>query len=169
MTTPIQPGTAHASQSDSGSRVRGVYSLEPQIVVAAGADHEEALTGTTIDRAVNELPLSVQFAFPLKAALASGEELVVEVAVQDAPTASPNDPTSNTSGAFANYGAQPDPQTIRGNDDGSPVETTVRVNIDLGGARRFVRASPTLTIPGSGESVAVAGVCVIGGAESYPL
>lgn len=167
--TPMQPGTAHSSQSDSGARRRGVYGLEPQVLIAADMDDEVALTGTSIDRTLHGMPLSMQFAFPIKAALASGEEMLVEIAIQDAPTSDPDDPTVNTPGSYANYGEQPAAQTIVGNDDDTPVETTVRVNVDFGGARRFVRANPTITIPGSGESVAVAGVAIIGGTEFYPL
>lgn len=169
MSDPMQPGTAHSSQSDSGSRRRGVYALEPQVILAADADHEEALTGTTIDRTEHGMPLSMQFCYPLLLNLASGESATVEVAIQDAAAADPTDPDSNTPGSFAAYGEQPDAVTIEGNDDGSPIETAVRVNVDFGGARRFVRANPTITIPGSGESVSVAGVAIIGGTEFFPL
>lgn len=167
--TPMQPGTAHASQTDSGSRVRGVFALTPQVILAADADHEEALTGAAIDRTEHHMTLSAQFCFPVVLGLASGEVAVFEVEVQDATTSDPDDPTVNAPGSFADYGEQPAAIEVQGNDDDSPVETTVRVNVDLSGARRFVKANLTITIPGSGESVAVAGVAIVGGTEAYPL
>lgn len=169
MSDPMQPGTAHSEHADSGARRRGVYALQPQVIVAADVDHEEALTGSTIDRRDHGTPLSVQFCFPIRVDLASGELATVEVAIQDAGPTDPLDPTDETVGSFANYGAQPDAVELRGNDDGSPLETAVRINVDISGARRYVRANPTFTIPGSGETAAVAGVCVIGGSEFAPL
>jgi len=168
MSDPMQPGTAHASQANSGAYRRGVYGLEPQVILADDVVQVEALVGATLDRTEHGMPLSVQFCFPVRLPLLSGEEALFELEVQDANTSDPLDPTVNTPGSFADYGAQPDSQVISGNDDDSPVETTVRVNIDISGARRFVRCNPTITLP-SGVDAAVAGVVIVGGTEFLPL
>jgi hypothetical protein len=163
MSSPNKPGAAHSSHVDSGARIRTVMELAPQTVTAPAAEFE----GITIDRAAHEMPLSCQFAFPMVVPLASGESVDVQVTVQDATTAAPDDPTSSTPGSFADYGdEQPDPVTLVGNDDGSPLETTVTVNVDLAGARRFVRA--LIDVPASGE-LSLSGVCVISGTERFPL
>jgi hypothetical protein len=168
--TPNAPGASHSAQVNSGAYRRGVYCLEPQIIVAADVDHEEALTGVTLDRTIHSMPLSMQFCFPMKLALASGEEATVAVEIEDAGPTDPDDPTDESVGSFADYGdEQPADVTLRGNDSGDPLETEVRVNVDFAGARRYVRANLTITIPGSGESVALAGVAIIGGAETLPL
>jgi hypothetical protein len=164
----MQPGTAHASQADSGSRRRGVYGLEPQVILADDVVQVDALVGATIDRTEHGMPLSVQFCFPVRMPLLSGEQATFAIEVQDANTSDPLDPTVNSPGSFADYGAQPDPVIIQGNDDDSPVETTVRVNVDISGARRFVRANPTVTLP-SGVDAAIAGVVIVGGTEFLPL
>jgi hypothetical protein len=165
MSDTNKPGAAHSSQTDSGARVRGVFALAPQVVTSA-----QVLTGTTIDRKEQEMPLSVQFALPVKiTSLASGEEMDITVAIQHAAASDPLDPSDDTADTFASYddGDQDEVFTIAGNDDASTIETTLRVNVDLSGAKRFVRAR--VTVPASGENVAIGCVCIIGGAETYPL
>lgn len=169
MTEPIQPGASNSATADSGP-YRGVdIALSPQdLGVTPDGGDAYALTGEVVDRAEHDMPLSAKFAFPISLGLASGEEATFAVAIQDAPTASPNDPTNNAPGSFANYGEQPATITLRGNDDDSVLETAVSINVDLSGARRFVKANATLTVPASGVSAKVAGVAVLGGMESLP-
>jgi hypothetical protein len=160
MSTPNAPGASHASQVDSGSRILTVFGLAGQELTGG-----DTLEGGVIDRALYGMPLSCQFAWPVTVTIASGESMDFAITVMDATTAAPTDPESSTPGTFAEYGdTNPTIVTLEGNDEGSELETCVILNVDLAGARRFVRAD----IMASGE-LSLAGVCVLGGVETLPF
>ena len=165
MSEPNVPGASHAGQVNAGSRFVAVYASDPEVQNAPGVETEFNAGGNYIDRAAYGMPLSVQFAYPLHLIIASGESVVVRTLVRDAAPEDPDDPLSSVPGSFADY-FEPEDVTIYA-DSGDSIDHMIRVNVDLAGARRFIKMDIAVVVPASGEA-SYAGVAVLGGQEYAP-
>lgn len=125
---------------------------------AGGAGDNTAVTGVIIDRAALGWPRSAVVAIPWAATLAAAQTLSLAWTLQDGAAANLSDAATFASGASAPVATGP----------GSPAGQ-LEVNVDLTGARRYVRLNFTPDLSASGtDTAALSGVLVFGGADRLP-
>lgn len=153
------PGVAGAYIDNAAALVRSIYALASTAIGLAGtAQSGTIIKGKGIALQAQAFPQSAQVCFPIRAVLASGHTLTLLPAVQDSDT--------DVDGAYAAYGDAMTAQVLTANDDGSAIETELRVNVDLSAAKLFVRFNITPTLSTSGvDSARLMGVAAMVGGD----
>lgn len=160
-----QMGAAHASQINAGSRLYALTSRVPLVVVAGGGDDNVFKDGTVIDRTAPALFLSGQHGIVINPTLNTGETVTVSRRYRHADLAA---------GPFTELPSMPD-------DDPSlaavvitaaemvatPGPRTFRDNLDLAGAKQFVRCDVKVDLSRANtDTCGTAGVLTLGGVDS---
>lgn len=140
-----------------GAYVAERVASAPLAFTAAGAGDNATFTGIAIDResfAGGSLPDSALFAILFGATLASGATLTVAVGVQD----------SADNSAWSDYATQAAQTAATGPSGGGAVNGQVPFPVNLGSARRYVRANykPDLSAAGTDTCVAIAAAALGG-------
>ena len=149
-----------AEQHDIGSVIEGKFALIPNAVTAGAAGDGTEQDGAWIDR---DDRLSAVFVIPFSTTLAEGETLTLAANLQDA--------TASDGTGAADYGDAYAAAVVATGGTGGSTETgEIEINVDLGGANRYVRLQVTPTLSATGtDTAAIAGVAVLSGARAYPI
>lgn len=149
-----------AFQRNVGSFIRAVPAMDAAVITAGAGNDGLPVDGLTIDR--NDyvsVVLSALAVMHVEVNVAADETLSVNIAVQDSAdgvtwaTYEPGPPDTYEAEVFA--------------EDGHFCATR---KIQLGGARRYVRIRPTLTLSaGATDTVGYDGVLIIAGSDELPL
>lgn len=154
-----EPGIAHSMAVNGGAYCDAVCSLVPDVITAGAGDDNVFKDGEQIDRIALKLPMSTKIVILLRLVMASGFQATISNVVQD----------KDTGESFAQYGELPDDVVIRANDDGSAIVTTVNLDVDLSGAKQYVRHRTRVNLSRSGtDTAAVAATATLFGLESLP-
>ncbi len=146
------PGTAGAYSANAGAFAQGVHAVDPTTIGAAVGGSGTKISGRAISRVDAKMPLSAQLVLIVKATLASGNTLSLVPEIKTGPTSSPSTALGTAIPA----------QVLTANDDGTAIQTALRVNVDLDGADEYVQFNVTPTLSASGSDVAkIAGVAVL--------
>lgn len=155
-----EPGIAHSRAVDGGAYCDAVCSLVPDTFTAGSGDDNVFKDGETIDRIARRLPQSMKIAVLLHLVMASGQRATISNVLQD----------KEVGENFAQYGELPDDVVITANDDGSAIVTTVNLDVDLAGAKQYVRHRTRVNLSASGtDTAAVAATATLFGLESLPV
>jgi hypothetical protein len=132
------------------------------LAITAGAGQDgQAQTGVIIDRAAFGWAQSAVFAIPYTTTLAATETLSVAMTVQDGENNALSD-----AGTFA---TRANAVVATGPSGGATVTGVVELNVNLSGAKRYVRLNYTPDLSASGtDTAALSGVAVLGGAIRLP-
>lgn len=115
--------------------------------------------GSAIDRLAHRpLHLSGKLQVGYRLTMASGQSCVVNGSVRD------SDAASGTYADLATGSA-----TVTANDDGSAVEGVLEVDVNLIGAKQYLKTRASATLTASGSSVGeVFALLTVGGGETIP-
>lgn len=151
-----------------GAYITSLLALDNQSVGAGVGGSGTPVNGNVFDRlGVRNLHLSGKLQIAYKATLASGHSATVDWAVRNSDTSGGTytNVVTSTPGAHPASGQS----TITANNDGSAVRGVVEVDIDLLGAKQFLRPTVTPTLSHSGvDTVQLCGVWALGGGEILP-
>lgn len=140
-------------QRDVGAYVKPVYAV-------ANTTGSSDVNGATIDRhALDNLYLSGVAAVTVAASLGAGETVSIAIGVEDSPNGS----------TWAEY--QKDVVNVIGDPSSTGAQTVTDVataNIDLSGARQYVRLVVSPDVGSTSASLAMSGVLVLGGSDKLP-
>jgi hypothetical protein len=152
--------TAGLPASNIGAYVKAVTATKPTKLGAATGGSGVQIVGETIDRLASKLPLSARLAILVRTTLASGQTLSIAPVVET---------KEEVADSYAQYGDNVAAQVVTANDDGSEIVTELHVDVDLAGAKQYVRFSLTPTLTHSGSDVAYVGAAaVLGGFSEQP-
>ena len=149
---------------DIGAFIKGELALTPAVITAGAGNDGVEVNGPGVDRLGGRHYLSAKLIIAWDAVLASAQTLSITANLQD-------DTALAFDGTPADYGdafplAVVADQAV---DGGSPSGTT-ELRFDLSSARKFVRAQVTATLSaGATDTVAIAAVLVLGGADEEPV
>lgn len=150
-----------AFQRNIGSFLRAALGFAAQTITAGQAEDGAAQDGVTLDRnAFEPLCLSAMFVLTAVAALNDGVDTAeLSVAFQDS--------ADGVNWDAYDAGPPEAPAAVTIAEDGTTVHT---FKAQLGGARRYVRARPTVSLSRANtDTVAISGVWIIGGADTLPI
>jgi hypothetical protein len=162
----VTPGAALAGQENAGAYTKRVVGIAAGSIVGAGhGGSGTAIAGIAIDRCDPDVALSLIPAIPVHAVLASGHTAIFAIGIQDSDD-------DGVADAYADYGDAPDTLTVTALNSGAAIDLDAGglVNIDLSGAKRYVKLSLTPTLSASGVDVVTIGGCVavLGGFDHNP-
>lgn len=145
-----------------GSAVSVVRASARATATAAGTGDNTAVAGVIIDRAALGWPKSAVFAVPFTTTLAAAATLSLAMTVQDGDA-------SNLADA-ATYASRANAVVATGPGGGGTVTGTVEFDVNLQGAKRYVRLNFTPDLSAGGTDTADLGsaVAVFGGANRLP-
>jgi hypothetical protein len=144
-----------------GSKIAVVRAAANTAATAGGSGDNTAVTGVIIDRAALNWPASAVFAVPFTTTLAATQTLSVAMTVQDGD----NDALSDA-GTFA---TRANAVVATGPSGGGTVTGTVELDVNLTGAKRYVRLNFTPDLSASGtDTAALSGVVAFGGQRRLP-
>lgn len=130
-------------------------------VTAGGGGDNTAVTGVIIDRAAFGWAQSAVFAVPFTATLAASQTLSVAMTVQHGEDAGLSD--------VATFATRANAVVATGPVGGGTVTGVVELDVNLGGARRYVRLNFTPDLSAANtDTAALSGVAVFGGAVRLP-
>lgn len=144
---------------DIGAQIVGRVCAVPDEATAGGSGDDAEVDGEWIDR---QGYLSGKLIIAFEATLADGETLSIGSNFQDA---------SDSSGTGAADFGDAEASAVRatGGSGGSTEKGQVEIDIDLSGAKQFVRAQFTPDLSAAGTDTAkLAAVLVLGGADEVP-
>ncbi len=149
---------------DIGAFIKGELALTPAVITAGAGDDGVEVDGPGIDRLGGRHYLSAKLIIAWDAVLASDETLSITANLQD-------DTELAFGGTPADYG-DAFPLTVVADEavvGGTPSGTT-ELRFDHSGPRGFVRAQVTATLSAATtDTVAIAAVLVLGGADEQPV
>jgi len=144
-----------------GSKIAVVRAAANTAVTAGGAGDATAVTGVIIDRAALGWPQSCVVAVPFTATLAAAATLSLSITLQDGDASNLSD-----AGTFA---SRANGVIATGPGGGGTVTGTIELDVNLSGAKRYVRANFTPDLSASGtDTAALSEVIVFGGATRLP-
>lgn len=151
-----------------GAFITSKLALDNTTVGAGVGGSGTPINGNVFDRlGVRNLHLSGKLQIGYKATLASGHSATIDWAVRNSDTSGgtyTNVVTSSPSRHPASGQA-----SISANDDGTAVRGVVEVDLDLLGAKEFLRGVVTPTLSASGvDTLTLCGVWALGGGEELP-
>lgn len=144
-----------------GALVSVLYAAANTAVTAGGGGDDTAVTGAIIDRAAKGFPQSAVLAIPFSATLGEGETLSIAYAVATGNAENLSDAETLASATSEVVATGPS--------GGGTVTGTFEVDVSLGGAGRYVRASFTPAMSRANtDTAALSAVMVLGGADRLP-
>jgi hypothetical protein len=144
-----------------GSKISVARATANAAATAGGSGDNTAVTGVIIDRAAFNWPQSAVFAVPFTSTLAAAATLSVVMTVQDGENSGLSD-----AGTFA---TRANAVVATGPSGGGTVTGVVELDVNLSGAKRYVRLNFTPDLSASGtDTAALSGVAVFGGAVRLP-
>lgn len=151
-----------AHMRNIGAWLKSVFAFPLTTAVAAGAGDATEVDGSAIDRlTLGALALSAKLVVVCQATLESGGTLSFIGNIQDSPTGT--DQWSDFGTALASTVA------LTGGPGITEEEGTVELNINLSGAKQFVRSQVTPDLSATSTDTAeFSGVMVFGGADELP-
>jgi hypothetical protein len=143
-----------------GSKIAVVRAAANTAVTAGGGGDNTAVTGVIIDRAALGWPQSCVVALLFTTTLAATQSLSASITVQDGDAANLSDAATFASRADA---------IIASSVGGGTVTGQVEFDVNLSGAKRYVRANFTPNLSASGtDTAALSEAIVFGGATRLP-
>ena len=134
----------------------------PAALVAAGAGDNTAVTGLILDRAALGWPQSCVVCLPFTATLAAAATLTVAAVLQHGDNSGLSDAATLATIAT---GVQ-----ATGGSGGTTEQRQIEVNVNLAGAKRYLRVNLTPDLSaGSVDIARVGAVIAFGGANRKPL
>lgn len=145
-----------------GGAIKLVRASAAATATAGGSGDAAAVTGVIIDRAELGWPKSAVFGVPFTATLAAGATLSLAMTVQDSDAA-------NLDGA-ATYATRANAVVATGPSGGGTVTGMVELDVNLEGAKRYVRLNFTPDLSAANTDTAALGsaVAAFGGANRLP-
>ncbi len=131
--------------------------------VAAGLNDNTEKVGVIIDREAHGLPLSMSLVAILKAVLGAGNTLSLGYRIEHGNDPALADTTNLVTLPCAGN------VVLTGPVGGATLSTTVKADVDLGGAHRYIRVNVTTDLSAANTDTAVAAAAVVfGGGEWVP-
>ncbi len=128
---------------------------------AGGTGDATAVTGVIIDRAALRWPQSAVFAIPFTTTLAAAATLSLVATIQDGDASNLSDAATFASFASAVVATGPA--------GGGTVTGVVEINVNLRGAKRYLRLNFTPDLSAANtDTAALSGVAVFGGFDRLP-
>jgi hypothetical protein len=156
----------HPTMTNIGAYFVGVPALDPATATAAGGGDGVARNGIAIDRFAHaQLFNACKFQVPIVAVLTATKTAVVTLKCQDSA-----DDSSWADYVFSAAGdVDPASVTLTGGAGGTTERAVLALNVDLVGARQYIRAVVTPELNASGTDTAVtSGICNLGGGPDLP-
>jgi hypothetical protein len=152
-----------AEAHNIGSRIAVVRASDNASLTAAGAGDNTQVVGQIIDRTLYNFPLSVVAVITAKAVLATTQKLTFKSVLLEHGDA------SNLSDA-ATFSAPADADVLVDPGGGSTMRGQKEYDIDLAGAKRYLRLkfTPDLSA-GSVDTAEVSSALVFGGSDTLPI
>lgn len=155
-----------ALQHDIGSQLKAALALVPAVITAGAGNDGVEVNGPSINLLGfgNTRFKSGKLLIAGRAALAENETLTLAANLQD-------DTVTGFSGTPADYGpALASGVVATGPSGGGTVDFVAAIDVDLAGARQFVRAQVTANLSRANtDTVAISAVLVVGGADQLPV
>lgn len=145
--------------NDIGAYITTRQALDADIVGAGQGGSGDTVNGPSFHRtAFRPLHLSTKVVVPYNGTVASGATVTGHIAVQDSADGNSWDPFDTASGS-----------TVITGDASGVVRGAFELDVNLLGARDYIRACFTPTLSASGTSIfSYNGVFVLGGGETLP-
>jgi hypothetical protein len=145
-------------QTDVGRYVKSVLALAPVQITAGESGDGQAQNGVAIDRLGY---LSAVAVVPVSATLGQGNTLTISAKVQD---------SADGSTGWADYGSGTGNVVLTGGTGGSTETALLELNVNLAGARRYIRVVVTGDLSASSTDTQRFGaVLILGGADVKPV
>ncbi|WP_313669151.1 hypothetical protein [Sandarakinorhabdus sp.] len=144
-----------------GSKISVARAAANTAATAGGSGDNTAVTGVIIDRAALGWPQSAVFAVPFTTTLGATNTLSVAMTVQDGDNSGLSD-----AGTFA---TRANGVVATGPGGGGTVTGVVELDVNLSGAKRYVRLNFTPDLSAANtDTAALSAVAVLGGATRLP-
>lgn len=156
-----------ALQHDIGAQLKAALALVPAVITAGAGNDGVEVNGPAIDRFQsafgNSRFLSGKLVIAWSAVLAQAATLTLAANLQD-------DTVTGFNGTPADFGpALASAVVATGPTGGGTVQGVSVIDVDLAGARQFLRAQITANLSAANtDTVAIAAVLVLGGADQLP-
>lgn len=145
-------------QTNVGAYVKAALALAPVQIVAGGAGDNVAQNGPAVDR---QGFLSAVLAVPIQATLAQAATLTINAKLQD---------SADGATGWTDFAGPTSNLVLTGGAGGSTESGQLELNINLRGARRYVRAVATGDLSAATVDTARFGASIVlGGADSKPV
>lgn len=150
-----------ALQRSIGERLTAALALVATTVTAGGGADDVAQNGVAIDRfASNRIPQSGKLCVPVEATLGGSETATVALKLQD---------SADGSTGWADYDYTTDTDQYSPTVINATGNSMVTRNVNLAGAKRWVRAVVTVTMSAaSADTAAISATLVLGGWSELP-
>lgn len=146
-----------------GASIAVVRGSANATLTAGGSGDNTQVVGAIIDRAAYNYPLSCVLAITVKAVLAASKKLTLKSVILE------HDDTSNLASATT-FAAPADVDVLVDSGSGSTMTGQKEYDIDLAGAKRYIRLSFTPDLNATGTDTAeAASVVVLGGVDTLPV
>ena len=150
-----------SERKNVGSLLIAAFVADPAIVTAGGAGDGSAVTGPVIDRFGLGEPLSCSVLYGIDATLANTHTLSLAYKIQTGSLANGSD--------MADYAAVASVVVVTGNAGGTAQQTVVKQDVDLGGAKEYIRVVYTPQASATSvDTYKVAPGIVLGGMAELP-
>jgi hypothetical protein len=164
MPGPAGIGIGHPVVADSGWYQHAEFGGDMALVVASGQGDGTRVYGHEIDRLTvhhGALAYSVKAILPYTVTIASGGHMVIASGIVQ------HREVGEGWGTYLSQGLGL--AILQANDDGSAIEDVAQVDIDLSGAKQFIRSAFTPQIIGSGIALLGPIVYDFGGFDRRPV
>lgn len=149
---------------DIGARLKAALALIPAVITAGAGNDNVEVNGPAINRFQfgNTRFMSGKLIICWSAVLGAGESLRIAANMQD-------DTVTGFNGTPGDYGPAFADAIVATSAGGGTVQGVTEIDVDLAGARQFLRAQITANLTRANtDTVAIAATFVFGGADQLP-
>jgi hypothetical protein len=152
-----------ASRKNIGAFIKSVIGGVVTNVTAAGSGDNTLVNGTSVDLSANGQPLSCSVVFPVKSVLASAKTVSLSAALQTT--------ADSTNGPWTNVSTLASTVVATGGSGGSTQSGTLDFDVDLSGAKQYVRVAytPLMSATGTDTANVYPPVLILAGQSELPV
>jgi hypothetical protein len=152
-----------SSRKNIGAFIKSVIAGVVTNVTAAGSGDNTLVNGTAVDLQANGYPLSCVVTFPVKSVLASAKTVSLTAALQTT--------ADSTNGPWTNVSTLASTVVSTGGSGGTTQSTTVDFDVDLSGAKQYVRVAytPLCSATGTDTVNIYPPILTLGGEATLPV